>query len=342
MSGKKDLRAADKELYPSYLNLVENGELGTRIEQALALLKECRLCPRCCAVDRLGDRTGFCRTGRHAVVSSAVPHFGEEPCISGSRGSGTIFFTHCNLACIFCQNADISQLGVGKPVEAAQLADLMLSLQNRGCHNVNLVTPSHVGPQILEALGIAVERGLKIPIVWNSGGYDGLETLRLMEGVVDIYMPDLKYSRSDSAARLSKAPDYPERAKEALREMYRQVGDLVVDKQGVALRGLLVRHLVLPEDLAGTEACLRFLREELSPRIGLSLMSQYHPAHQAWREPALGRSLRPSEYARAVRLVEELGFEHAYVQGLRSIKDWLPDFSRDDPFQAYRNRHSDS
>lgn len=270
------------------------------------------------------------------MVSSAVPHHGEEPCISGRYGSGTIFFTHCNLRCIFCQNYDISQKGYGREITPEELSELMLALQRRGCHNINLVTPSHVGPQILEALQRAIEKGLKIPIVWNSGGYDGLETLRLMDGVVDIYMPDLKYARSDSAAELSKAPDYPERAKEALKEMYRQVGDLQVGPDGVARRGLLVRHLVLPNDLAGSEECLRFLAEELSVKVGLSLLSQYRPTYQAWKKENISRPLYRDEYVGVVRIVQKLGFRQAYIQHMGCEDDWFPDFSREDPFQDYR------
>jgi len=321
---------------PRYLRAGEKGELRKRVELGLSALESCALCPRRCGVNRLEGENGFCRTGRFAVVSSAVPHHGEEPCISGSRGSGTIFFTHCNLACRFCQNYDISQLGRGEEVGPRELARIMLDLQNRGCHNINFVTPSHLAPQILEALAPAVEMGLEIPLVWNSGGYDGLETLALVDGLVDIYMPDFKYGREPEAVRLSRAPSYPDRAKEALREMYRQVGDLVLGDDGVAVRGLLVRHLVLPNDQSGTRECLKFLRSELSPRIGLSLMSQYRPSYKAREDPLVARGLSREEYEPLVILVEELGFEYAWVQHPASREAWFPDFNEEDPFRRWR------
>jgi putative pyruvate formate lyase activating enzyme len=322
--------------YPGYRGLLETGELAGRVEQAIAALGRCTLCPRRCGVDRLAGERGFCRTGREALVASAVPHLGEEPCISGSRGSGTVFFTHCNLTCVFCQNRDISRGGRGDAVGADELAGLMLRLQAQGCHNINLVTPSHLAPQILEAVLTAAREGLSVPLVWNSSGYDGLETLRLLDGAVDLYLPDFKYGSNETAARLSTAPDYTDRALEALRVMYRQVGDLELDPSGAAVRGLLVRHLVLPEDLAATRACLTFLREELSASVGLSVMSQYTPFPGDSGESGLRRELHPREYARAVRWVEELGFDRAYVQHLASAGDWLPDFEEDDPFRASR------
>ena len=318
-----------KGTHAGYRRLLRSGELCVRVDRARRALESCTLCPRACGTDRAAGERGFCRTGRRAEVSSAVPHLGEEPPISGRLGSGTIFFTHCNLRCIFCQNHDISQGGRGAERDAAALAELMLRLQDQGCHNINLVTPSHVGPQILEAVLAAAERGLKVPLVWNSSGYDALETLSLVDGLVDIYLPDIKYGSNDVAARASNAPDYVERSREALCEMYRQVGDLVVDENGVAVRGLLVRHLVLPGDLAGTHACLHFLAENLSTRIGLSVMSQYRPAFTAYEHEDLARPLRPEEYARAVALVEELGFEPAWVQHLASADDWVPDFDRE-------------
>ena len=320
---------------PRYRALLATGELAARAQRAVAALERCLLCPRRCGTNRVAGDRGFCRTARRALVASAVPHRGEEPCISAHRGSGTIFFTHCNLACAFCQNCDISQQGRGEEAPASELAGLMLALAGRGCHNINLVTPSHVGPQILEALVAAAEAGLAVPLVWNSGGYDGLETLALFDGVVDIYMPDMKYGSNEHGARLSKASDYTDRAKEALAEMHRQVGDLVIDEDGVARRGLLVRHLVLPDDLAGTRGVLTFLAG-LSTGIGLSLMSQYRPCFRALDDPALCRSVRPDEYYRAVAWVEELGFEQAWVQHLASRDDWVPDFGEDDPFRSSR------
>ncbi|MCD6461258.1 MAG: radical SAM protein, partial [Thermoplasmata archaeon] len=231
---------------PGYVHLFRTGELGERVSRALSVLEKCNLCPRNCGVDRLQDERGFCRTGRRAVVSSVHPHFGEESVLVGYGGSGTIFFTHCNLRCLFCQNYDISQLGHGREVGASELAGMMLGLQEMGCHNINLVTPSHVVPQILEALEEAAMRGLEIPVVYNTGGYDSVETLRLLDGVVDIYLPDAKYWESGTAAMLSDAPDYPEVMMEALGEMHRQVGDLQTRRVGalrIAERGVLVRHL---------------------------------------------------------------------------------------------------
>ncbi len=321
---------------PGYVHLYRNGELKDRVARAVAALAACTLCPRRCGVDRVGEDRGFCRTGRRAIVSGAVPHLGEEPCISGSRGSGAIFFTHCNLACMFCQNYQVSHLGRGEEVTAEELAELMLEFQRQRCHNINLVTPSHVGPQILEALLIAAAGGLTLPLVWNSGGYDGLETLALFDGVVSVYMPDFKYGKDDDATRSSRASDYVERAQDALREMYRQVGDLIIDSSGLAVGGMLVRHLVLPEDRSATRLCLGFLRDELSTDVGLSLMSQYRPTFLACRDPVLSRPLRPAEYAQAVQCAEEIGFDPAYIQYLESREDWIPDFEHDDPFRKSR------
>ncbi|MDD1653643.1 MAG: radical SAM protein, partial [Methanomicrobiales archaeon] len=253
----------DTPLLPAYRQLQAEGMLRERVEQALSLLEECRVCPRRCGVNRLQDERGYCRTGRHAVVSSSGPHYGEEPPLVGRRGSGTIFFTHCNLRCAFCQNYPISQGGEGMEVGAERLAGIMLSLQELGCHNINFVTPTHVVPQILEAVAIAAERGLSIPLVYNSGGYDSVETLRLLDGIFDIYMPDAKYGSDDVALRLSDAPGYVAVNQAALREMHRQAGDLEVN-DGIAVRGLIIRHLVLPHGLAGTDTVMRFIADELS------------------------------------------------------------------------------
>jgi putative pyruvate formate lyase activating enzyme len=321
---------------PRYRTLLASGELAARVERARAALAACELCPRRCGVDRLAGGRGFCRTARRAMVSSAVPHLGEEPCISGRRGSGTIFFTYCNLACSFCQNHDISHEGKGEELGPEELAACMLALARRGCHNINLVTPSHVGPQILEALLLAAEAGLDIPLVWNSSGYDGRSTLELFDGVIDIYMPDFKYGTNEAGARVSAVRDYTDRATEAVRAMHRQVGDLVLGDDGVAASGVLVRHLVLPEDLARTRLVLELLRRELGAGIGLSLMSQYRPTYRAHEDPALGRGLRAAEYQEAVAAVERLGFETAYVQHLVSRHDWVPDFDQEDPFKSSR------
>ncbi|MDD5084782.1 MAG: radical SAM protein [Candidatus Omnitrophica bacterium] len=318
---------------PAYLTLFERGELEPRAEETIKLLSPCRVCPRNCGVDRFRDEKGFCRAGRYAEVSSVTPHLGEEPSISGVRGSGTIFFTHCNLRCLYCQNHDISQEGFGEKMDEETLAGKMLQLESEGVHNINWVSPSHYVPQILKALAIACERGLRLPIVYNSGGYDSVEMLRLLDGVVDIYMPDIKYGSDNSAARLSGVGDYVERNREALKEMHRQVGDLELDNKGVAVRGLLVRHLVLPNGLSGTESCLRFLTEEVSKGIYLSLMAQYHPCYKAPEHPELDRGLTRKEYDEAVRIAEKCGVHRGYFQELSSSSVFLPDFKKRRPFK---------
>jgi putative pyruvate formate lyase activating enzyme len=295
----------------AYLALAESDaaagcELDRRIQQARNLLSPCRLCPRNCGVDRLADERGFCHTGRWAVVSSYGLHFGEERPLVGRGGSGTIFFAGCNLGCVFCQNYDISHRARGQPVEPQQLANIMVSLQNTGCHNINFVTPTHVVPQILEALPHAIERGLRVPLVYNCGGYESGETLRLLDGVIDIYMPDAKYADGAVAERLSRAPDYPERMQEALVEMHRQVADLQLDQRGLAVRGLLVRHLVLPEDQAGTAEVMRLIAS-LSDQTYVNLMDQYRPCHQAHRHPPLDRRITVEEYDQALRTTVDAG-----------------------------------
>jgi putative pyruvate formate lyase activating enzyme len=282
-------------------------ELKDRASAALSRLACCDICPRCCAVDRLSDQRGFCRTGRLAGVASYAPHFGEEDCLVGRAGSGTIFFSGCNLSCHFCQNYDISQKDAGQEVSADELARMMLALQDCGCHNINFVTPTHVVPQILEALAPAREGGLDLPLVYNSGGYDSVDTLHLLEGVIDIYMPDAKYGQDGPALKYSGAPDYVERMKTALKEMHRQVGDLVTDEAGIARRGLLVRHLVLPEGIAGTEEVVRFISQEISKNTCLNVMAQYHPAYNACRFPELCRPISAREYGRALSLAADAG-----------------------------------
>ncbi|SHE87601.1 putative pyruvate formate lyase activating enzyme [Desulfacinum infernum DSM 9756] len=285
---------------PLYLDAYRSGRLQKRIERALGWLKKCALCPRLCCVDRLKDERGVCRTGRYAVLASYGPHFGEEDPLVGRSGSGTIFFAHCNLLCLFCQNFDISHQGHGVPVRPEHLAAVMVELQQRGCHNINFVTPTHVVPQILEALPAAVERGLRVPLVYNCGGYERVPTLRLLEGIVDIYMPDFKFWDPSVAKELCDAEDYPERAREALLEMHRQVGDLKLDPSGIARRGLLVRHLVMPEGLAGTDAICRFISERISPNTYVNIMNQYRPCGRAREVPALRRSITAREYEEAL------------------------------------------
>jgi len=249
------------------------------------------------------------------VVSSHGPHFGEEAPLVGLQGSGTIFFTHCNLRCIFCQNYTISQLGQGRVVSKGELARMMLSLQQQGCHNINLVSPTHVVPQILEALQIAAGLGLSIPLVYNCGGYDSVETLKLLDGIIDIYMPDMKYSDERNARRFSGVKDYPRANREAVKEMHRQVGDLELDERGVAKRGLLVRHLVLPNGIAGTEGVVRFIAREISPNTYLNVMAQYYPCHRAFKIPSLSRPLTKEEFAEAVKLARAYGLER--LDGVR-------------------------
>ena len=275
------MQHSSSEVYPNapaYLALYESGELRRRVEIARQMLRCCTVCPRNCKVDRLADRFAVCRTGRDDIVSSHFAHFGEEDCLRGWRGSGTIFFSGCNLRCVFCQNFDISWQLQGAPTSPEKLARTMLELQRQGCHNINFVTPEHVVPQVIEALLPAVEAGLRIPLVYNTSAYDSMESLALMDGLVDIYMPDFKYWDGEMARKYSRAPDYPEVARRTIREMHRQVGDLVLDENGMARRGLLIRHLVMPDDIAGTREVMRWIANELSPNSYVNVTPQYYPA----------------------------------------------------------------
>ncbi len=287
---------------PAYLRLYESGELERRVGRAVEALKSCEVCPRDCGVDRLADKFAVCKTGRYAVVSSYFAHFGEEDCLRGSKGSGTIFFSGCNLRCVFCQNFDISWQLRGTPAPPEKLAAMMLELQAEGCHNINFVTPEHVVPQIIEALPLAIEGGLRLPLVYNTSAYDSMESLELMEGVVDIYMPDFKYWDSEMARKYSKAPDYPEAARRAIKEMHRQVGELVTDEEGLAVRGLMIRHLVMPEQIAGTREVMRWIAQELSPHTYVNVMAQYYPAGKVSRQeyPEINRRLTSPEYEAAL------------------------------------------
>lgn len=298
----------------SYVELYERGILKKRKEKLNKLLKKCHLCPRKCLVNRLQDEKGFCGAGKRVAVSSYNLHFGEEPPISGYRGSGTIFFTHCNLRCCFCQNYPISQLGNGQEVEIFQLAEMMVKLQKLGAHNINFVTPTHFVPQIVEALEPAVREGLNIPLVYNSGGYDSVETLKLLDGVVDIYMPDAKYSNPQSARTYSRAADYFEVNNKALLEMHRQVGDLKMDREGIARQGLLIRHLVMPEDIVGSRRVLEFIARNISQNTYMSIMAQYHPAHLAFEFPELSRRISKIEYDAVLKTADELGLERGWRQ----------------------------
>jgi putative pyruvate formate lyase activating enzyme len=296
------------EFESAYLRLLRRGGLQQRVEEARAVLEECRLCGRECRVNRLESAEGaVCRTGAKAVVSSFNAHFGEEDPLVGEHGSGTIFFANCNLKCQFCQNYEISQLGEGREVEAKELAAMMLHLQERGCHNINFVSPTHVLPQILEALLMAAENGLKVPLVHNTGGYDSLEALRLLDGIVDIYMPDMKYADEEVGRRYSKVKNYPVINQQAVKEMHRQVGDLVMDERGIAQRGLLVRHLVLPNELAGTARIARFLAEEVSLSTYLNVMAQYRPTYKAHQHPEIDRRPTPQELQNAVDVALQVG-----------------------------------
>ncbi len=308
-----------RQWQPAYLALHRDGRLDERAELASAHLERCDLCGRYCRVDRRESLAGVaCRTGAQAVVHSCGPHHGEEAPLRGSRGSGTIFFSWCNLRCLYCQNWEINHKGAGRPVTTAELADMMLSLQHRGCHNINLVSPSHVVAQIIAAVALAAGAGLRLPIVYNTGGFDSLEALALLDGIVDIYMPDMKYGDSATARRLSKVRDYVRVNQAAVKEMHRQVGDLTLDEHGVARRGLLVRHLVLPGDAAGTERVLEFLAREVSQETYLNLMAQYFPCYRASDHPPLDRRITLGEYERALRLAARYGL-HRLDQPQRAV-----------------------
>jgi putative pyruvate formate lyase activating enzyme len=294
---------------PAYMETYNKGLLSEKIEKAYEILKSCTLCPRTCNVDRLSGETGICKTGEKAYVSSFNAHFGEEDPLVGTHGSGTIFFTHCNLLCIFCQNYDISHLGHGEQTSNENLAGMMLHLQKVGCHNINFVTPSHVVPQILSAVQIAVDNGLLVPLVYNTGGYDRVETLKLLEGVIDIYMPDFKFWNPEIAKTLCNAKDYPEVARKALIEMHRQVGDLVTDESGIARRGLLVRHLVLPHGLAGTREVMRFIANKISSNTYVNIMPQYRPCGRASEIKELSDYLSQKDYQAALQEAREEGIE---------------------------------
>jgi putative pyruvate formate lyase activating enzyme len=292
---------------PAYLEALRQSRLRTAAQRAKAALTDCALCPRQCHVDRTAGELGFCGTGEKAWVASYNAHFGEEAPLVGQNGSGTIFFSHCNLMCTFCQNFDISRQAAGVPVNDRQLADIMLELQAMGCHNINFVTPSHVVPQILGALILAAEEGLNVPLVFNSGGYDSVKTLQLLDGVVDIYMPDFKFWDSAIAQQTCQAPDYPQVACAAISEMHRQVGDLSISNKGLAQRGLLIRHLVLPHGLAGTQAIMHFIATRISLDTYVNIMPQYRPCGRAREIPALAEPLSTHDYKQALKEAHAAG-----------------------------------
>ena len=292
---------------PAYLKTYKEGLFPQIIRKANHMLEACSVCPRKCGVDRTHDELGFCEAGYLPEVSSYSPHFGEESPLVGHHGSGTIFLTHCNLGCLFCQNYSISHLGDGSKISIPQLAKIMVGLQKRGCHNINFVSPTHFVPQILQALSQAIQMGLSVPLVYNTGGYDSVETLNLLDGIFDIYMPDFKYSQGKISQQYSQAPDYPLVAKRALKEMFGQVGDLRIDEDGIALRGLLVRHLVLPDGLAGTKDVMRFLAEEISKKTYVNIMDQYYPCGNTPLNSPLRRRITSKEYDQAVAIAKEQG-----------------------------------
>ena len=299
---------------PYYINLHKTGKLNKRVYLLNDILKNCRLCPRQCGVNRLNGEVGFCKAGEKLMISSAFPHFGEEPPLVGNRGSGTIFLTHCNLKCIFCQNYDISHLGHGETISSEQLAEYMHSLQERGCHNINFVTPTHYLPQIMAALPLAVDLGLKIPLVYNCGGYETFEAIHLLDGIIDIYMPDVKFARREVAEKYTQTPDYPEVVKKTLKEMHRQVGNLQINAEGLAERGLLIRHLVMPNGLAGSRELMHFIATEISPHSYVNVMNQYRPEYKAFEYPEISRGISHQEYGEAIEGAKDEGLYRGFPQ----------------------------
>ncbi|MFH1031447.1 MAG: radical SAM protein [Chloroflexota bacterium] len=323
---------------PSYIALYKSGELERRARALEGRLVSCDICPRECHINRLEGERGFCHSAYLPIVSSFCAHHGEEPALSGNRGSGTIFFGNCNLRCVYCQNHQISQDRVrqnSNEIDFHTLAERMLYLQSLGCHNVNFVSPSHFVPQIVKALVEAVPMGLRLPLVYNSSGYDSTRTLETLDGIIDIYLPDLRYASNKCAKKFSQAPDYVENSRAAIKEMYRQVGDLVVDEAEIAQRGVIVRHLILPNRIAGSEESLTWLAKEVSPTLTVGIMSQYYPAHKAGRVPLLSRKITPQEYREVVELVERLGLENGWLQELGAAENYVPDFNREGhPFES--------
>lgn len=293
-----------------YLELYEDGRIDRIIERLYRLLESCRLCPRECKINRLEDKKGFCRSGKDLIISSYGPHFGEERPLVGFSGSGTIFLTNCNLRCVYCQNYEISHLGIGKKVKIEDMAEIMIKLQNMGCHNINFVTPTHFLPQIVKSVGYAIKKGLNIPLIYNSGGYEKVETIKLLDGVFDIYMPDIKYGSNDMAKKYSNAPDYFERCTDAVREMHRQVGDLKIEN-GIAYKGLLVRHLVLPNDIAGSDKVLKFVKS-LSDNTFINIMDQYRPYGDIFEYNELKRRITKKEFYEVLDLAKKYGLKRVY------------------------------
>jgi putative pyruvate formate lyase activating enzyme len=325
-----------KIIEPGYITLYRSGELEKRVRRLEALLVECDICPRECGASRTKGKLGSCNSGMLPIVSSFCAHHGEEPVLSGSRGSGTIFFGNCNLRCVYCQNHQISQepeIQRRFEVSPEKLAADMLYLQDDlKCHNINLVTPSHFVPQIMQALLIAIPAGLRLPLVYNTSSYDSVETLRELDGVVNIYLADLRYASDKLARKYSRVRHYVDSSRAAIKEMYRQVGNLVVDDEGIAVKGLMIRHLILPGDIAGSKDSLNWLTDEISGDVYISIMSQYYPAHRAYRYPPLSRRISSEEYAKVVHLAEKLGITNGWIQEMESSENYRPDFHAEEPF----------
>ena len=329
-----------------YLTLLAENKLEERVEQLKALLRSCTVCPKDCGNDRLEDEIAACYSGRLPIVSSYTAHFGEEPCLSGTHGAGNIFFGNCNLRCVYCQNYQISQTHKEQKkneITHERLAEMMLELQDRGCHNIGFVSPTHFAPQMARAILLAARQGLKLPIVYNTNAYDSVEVLRLLDGIVDVYLPDLKYADSDSGFQYSKVRDYKEHARAAIKEMHRQMGDeLVFNDAGLLQRGLMIRLLVLPNDIAGIEENLRWIREELSPRTAISLMAQYYATNKASTDERyilLSRRVSEGEWLEAVSLLNDLGMEEGFMQEYESASHYYrPDFTDSaKPFKDIRD-----
>lgn len=301
-------------MYPSYLNCYHNGQLEKIISCSFKMLQSCSICPRKCGVDRLKDEKGFCKTGLKPRVYSFMAHHGEEPSISGEKGSGTIFFSNCNMACVYCQNYEFSQRGEGREVDFEELSSMMLELEKAGCHNVNLVTPTHIMPQILKALKLAVSKGLKIPIVYNSGGYELPQVIKLLDGIVDVYLVDMRYADQGPAVKYSSAPDYPRYNMESVKEMHRQVGSAEIDSNGIIKKGLVIRHIVLPHKICGTDKIMKFIKEELSQDTCLSLMSQYLPYYKASAFQDISRRITEGEYEEAKDGLQKYGLHNGWIQ----------------------------
>ncbi len=316
---------------PGYVALYRTGELERRAEALVTRLSSCDICPRECGANRLENETGFCHSGHWPIVSTVCAHQGEEPVISGSRGSGTVFFGNCNMRCVYCQNHQISQnhgVQQSKEIEPRALAERMLYLQDElGCHNINFVSPSHFVPQLVQAVLEAVPLGFRLPLVYNTSSYDSIKTLKELDGIISVYLADLRYASNKWGRKFSQVSDYVECARAAIKEMYSQVGNLVVDDDGIAQRGLIVRHLILPNRLAGSQDSLTWLVQEISPKVAVSIMSQYFPAHRASRIPLLSRTILSAEYSEVTRLIDELSLVNGWIQEMGASKNYLPDFA---------------